>query len=89
MEKNDGTLRICSRGHKYWGTGELVLESGCEEGETDPGSYFDFGAGSGWGGFISGVATSGGADDHVGVGGEINAHQAGGIPDAVIANSCN
>lgn len=59
------------------------------EGETDPGSFFEFGPGAGWGGFISGVARSPGADNHVGVGGEINAHHAGLILDAVIANSCN
>lgn len=60
-----------------------------QNGETDPGSFFEFDAGAGWGGFISGVATSPGADLQVGVGGEINAHQAGLIPDTVIANSCN
>ena len=58
-------------------------------GETDPGSFFAFGPKGGWGGFISGVAQSPGADGHVGVGGEINAHHAGFVPDAVIANSCN
>lgn len=60
-----------------------------KNGETDADSFFEFEAGAGWGGFISGVATSPGADLHVGVGGEINAHQAGDIPDAVISNSCN
>lgn len=60
-----------------------------QNGETDPGSFFEFDSGEGWGGFISGVATSPGADLHVGVGGEIQAHQAGIIPDAVISNSCN
>ncbi len=58
-------------------------------GETDPDSFFAFGAGAGWGGFISGVARIPGFDGNLGVGGEINAHQAGVIPDAVIANSCN
>ncbi|HJZ06307.1 hypothetical protein A2634_02540 [Candidatus Amesbacteria bacterium RIFCSPHIGHO2_01_FULL_48_32] len=65
------------------------ISSYATEGETDPGSFFEFESGAGWGGFISGVATSLGADDHFGVGGEINAHQAGVIPDTVISNSCN
>lgn len=60
-----------------------------QNGETDPGSFFAFSSGNGWGGFISGVARSPGADQQVGVGGEVNAHQAGSIPDAVISNSCN
>lgn len=60
-----------------------------QNGETDPGSFFEFSSGAGWGGFISGVATSPGADGSLGVGGEIQAHQAGLIPDTVIANSCN
>lgn len=60
-----------------------------QNGESDPGSIFEFNAGAGWGGFISGVATSPGVDSQVGVGGEINAHQAGVIPDITIANSCN
>ena len=60
-----------------------------QNGETDPGSFFEFGPGAGWGGFISGVARTTGADGHVGVGGEIQAHHAGLVPDAVVANSCN
>ena len=60
-----------------------------QNGETDPCSFFAFDGGAGWGGFISGVATSPGADGNLGVGGEINAHQAGVVPDAVISNSCN
>lgn len=58
-------------------------------GETDPGSFFGFGPKGGWGGFISFVAQIPGADGQVGVGGEINAHQAGLVPDSTIANSCN
>ncbi|MBI2029622.1 hypothetical protein HYT02_04355 [Candidatus Gottesmanbacteria bacterium] len=60
-----------------------------QNGETDNSSFFEFESGAGWGGFISGVATSPGADGNLGVGGEINAHQAGAIPDTVISNSCN
>ncbi|OGK24778.1 hypothetical protein A2954_00925 [Candidatus Roizmanbacteria bacterium RIFCSPLOWO2_01_FULL_37_12] len=59
-----------------------------QNGQTVP-ADFEFEAGAGWGGFISGVATSPGADGHVGVAGEINAHQAGFILDFVIPNSCN
>lgn len=58
-------------------------------GETDPGSFFAFGPGAGWGGFISGVARIPGFDGNLGVGGEINAHQAGDVPDWIISNSCN
>ena len=59
-----------------------------QNGQTVP-ADFEFEAGSGWGGFISGVAASPGADGNVGVAGEIHAHQAGFIPDFVIPNSCN
>ena len=59
-----------------------------QNGQTEP-ADFQFEAGAGWGGFISGVAGSPGADGHVGVSGEIHAHQAGVIPDFVIPNSCN
>jgi hypothetical protein len=59
-----------------------------KNGQTQP-ADFQFISGAGWGGFISGVAGSLGADSHVGVSGEIHAHQAGFIPDFVIPNSCN
>ena len=58
-------------------------------GETDPGSFFGFGPGPGWGGFISFVAQIPGFDGNLGVGGEITAHQAGLVPDSIISNSCN
>ena len=58
-------------------------------GETNTASFFDFRPGVGWGTFISGVARVPGFDGNLGVGGEINAHQAGAIPDGVIFNSCN
>ncbi len=58
------------------------------EGQTLP-ADFEFSSGSGWGGFISSVAGSTGADGKFGVSGEIQAHQAGLVPDAVIPNSCN
>ena len=51
--------------------------------------FFTFNSGSGWGGFISFIARIPGADGQVGVGGEINAHQVGAIPDTTISNSCN
>lgn len=51
--------------------------------------FFTFDSGAGWGGFISFVAQIPGADGQVGVGGEINAHQAGLVPDTTISNSCN
>lgn len=57
-------------------------------GQTEP-ADFQFASGSGWGKFISGAAASPGADGNFGAGGEINAHQAGFIPDFVIPNSCN
>lgn len=59
-----------------------------QNGQTLP-ADFEFDPGAGWGGFISGAASSPGADGNFGVGGEINAHQAGAIPDFVILNSCN
>lgn len=59
-----------------------------KNGQTAP-ADFQFESGAGWGGFISGVAGSPGADGKFGVGGEANAHKAGLIPDFVIPNSCN
>ncbi len=59
-----------------------------QNGQTEP-ADFTFDSGAGWGGFISGAAASVGGDGQFGVGGEINAHQAGLIPDFVIPNSCN
>jgi hypothetical protein len=41
-------------------------------------------AGAGFGGFISGLASTG-----QGVGDELQAHLAGQVPDSVIPNSCN
>ena len=59
-----------------------------QDGQTEPADFM-FEAGAGWGGFISRVAGSPGADGQFGVAGEIHAHQAGLIPDFVIPNSCN
>ena len=57
-------------------------------GQTEP-ADFQFDPGAGWGGFISWAASGPGADGNFGVGGEVNAHQAGLVPDTVIPNTCN
>ncbi len=53
------------------------------------GGAVTFDAGAGLGHFISGLASSTGVDGQQGVGGELQNHLAGNVPDAIIPNSCN
>ena len=45
--------------------------------------------GADFGAFISGLASSTGLDGQTGIGGEIQLHLAGLVPDSTIPNSCN